>query len=74
MVSKEIKSINFLVQLDALQVVKLWFVRLDLTEISVIEVTRVLQLKIPKDNDATTPVSNSEIFPTLVKSYGSEDI
>lgn len=74
MMTKEIKSINFLIQLNAFQVVKLWLVWLDLTEISVIEVSRVLQLKISKDNDTTTPVSNSEILSTLVKSDGSEDI
>ena len=74
MVTKEIKSINFLIQLDALQVVKLWLVWLDLTEISVIEVARVLQLKIPKDDDATTPIPNGEILSALVKSDGCQDI
>ncbi len=63
------ERVDALVDLDAFEMVELRLVRLELCEVPEVEVPRVLELYIPKDNNTSPFVTYSKIFACCVKTY-----
>ena len=73
-VSQEFERVDLLIELKAFQMVKLWLVRLDFGEVSIVEVARIFQIRVSKDNDAAALVAHGEILSSLVKFNGGQDV
>ena len=56
--AEKFEGVYFLVELQALQMVKLGLVGLNFTKVPIIEVARVLQVSVPEDDDAAASVTN----------------
>lgn len=74
MAVEEVQRVNLLVQFYTLQMVKLWFVRLDFGEIFVVKVSTAFKFCVSKNNDSTSLVSYSQVFASLVERDGCEHV
>jgi len=72
---EKLNVINFLFKFDRFQVIKFRLVGLDLSKISIIEVSRILEwAAVPENYDSTRFVSNCKIFPRAIKSYSCQGV
>ena len=54
--------------------IKLWLMRLDLQEIPIVKIARLLQIRVPEYDDAATFIANSKVLASLVKIYWGQNI
>jgi len=74
LVVNELNGIDLLIQLYRLEMVKLGLVTLDLSEVSVVEIPRVLEFVILENDHTSTLISYCKIFSGFVKANGRENI
>ena len=55
---QEFYIIDFLLHLNTFQMIKFWFVWLNLLEIAIIEVTRVFEVSIPEHYDTASSIAD----------------
>ena len=72
--AKKLYGIYFFIEFQALQVVELRLVWLNLAAVSIVEVAWVLQFRVAEDNDTATSVTNGQILTSLVKTEGGKNI
>ena len=72
--AKKLNGIYFFIEFQALQMVELRLVGLNFAAVPIVEVARVLQVRVAEDNDTTTSVTHGQIFTSLVKTEGGENI
>ena len=73
-VINEFYCVYLFIQFNWFQMIKLWFMTLDLSEIPVIKVSGVFELVILENNDTTSLITYSKIFPSLIKFNSCQDI
>ena len=74
LIVEKLDRVYFLIQLNGLQVVKFRLVALDLGKVSVVEVTRVLQVQVLEDNNSSALIAHCEIVSTLVERYRGKHV
>lgn len=71
---QKLERVDFLVELQALEMVEFWFVRLDFRKISVVKVSRVLEVGEAENDDATSFITNGKKLTCVVEVHGREDV
>jgi len=67
---EELDIVYFLLQLNRLEVIKLWLMRLDLSKVLIVEVPRVLEgSTVPEDDYAAGLVSHGQVISCAIKRY-----
>ena len=72
--TQEFEWIDFLVQLETLQMIKFGLMALDLRKVPIIEIARILQISVAENNHSSAFVSNCQVFSCFVKIDRSQDI
>ena len=72
--AKKLNGIYFFIEFQAFQMVELGLVGLNFAAVPIVEVAWVLQVRVAEDNDTATSVTHGQIFTSLVKTEGGENI
>jgi len=74
LIVQELNGVDLLVELNRLEMIKLRLMTLDLGEVPIVKVSRVLEVDVLKNNNTPSIVADSEVVACLVVRDGAQDI